>query len=127
MTWASCTRRASSRAGEAPATHGPIATAGSPGDACYRNALHHYRKALALRPAAAAAWTDIALLKVSRQDVDAEFAYAFRHALALGHWESAVQASLAGGGLIVWDQLPPDMQLAVEDAVVRGWSRGIRA
>jgi len=107
-------------------TAGPIVTAGSPVDARYRSALAHYRRAVALRPAAATGWTDIALLKVSRQDIDAEFAQAFRHALALGRWESVVQASLAGGGLSVWRQLPADLQLAVEDAVLRGIARNSR-
>lgn len=109
-----------------PTTDGPIATAGSEIDADYRHALDHYRRAVALRPAAALGWTDIALLKVSRRDIDAEFAQAFRHALALGRWESVVQASLAGGGLSVWQQLPADLQLAVEDAVARGVARNSR-
>lgn len=86
----------------------------------YRLALDHYRAALALQPTSAMAWGNIALLKVSSGDIDAEFARAMRQAMALAPWEPAVQASIAGGGLSVWGRLPNDLQTEIERAVLRG-------
>jgi hypothetical protein len=89
-------------------------------------ALGFYRQALTLRPAWPQAWADVALLKVTQQDIDAEFALALQHALILGPWQSGVQASIAGGGLSVWDQLPAQLQTDIEHAVQRGLSNGSR-
>lgn len=96
----------------------PVDTGGASGD--YRTALDYYRRALALQPTSAMAWGNIALLKVSGGDIDAEFARAARNALALAPWEAAVQSSIAGGGLTVWDRLPGELQADIEQAVLRG-------
>ena len=89
-------------------------------------ALGYYRQALALRPAWPDAWADVALLKVTQEDIDAEFALALERALALGPWQASVQASIAGGGLAVWDQLPATLQTDVEHTVARGLANGSR-
>jgi tetratricopeptide (TPR) repeat protein len=99
------------RHGEAP---GPEASAD------LERALGYYRQALALRPAWPDAWTDVALLKVTQENIDAEFAFALQRAFALGPWETRVQASLAGGGLRVWGKLPMTLQTGVERSVARG-------
>ena len=89
-------------------------------------ALGYYRQSLALRPAWPDAWADVALLKVTQENIDAEFAFALQRALALGPWETRVQASIAGGALSVWDKLPMTIQTDVERAVARGLSNGSR-
>jgi hypothetical protein len=83
-------------------------------------ALGLYRQSLALRPAWPYDWVDVALLKVTREDLDAEFAHALQRALDLGPWQTSVQASIAGGGLSVWDQLPAKLQTRIEHTVARG-------
>ena len=105
------------RHGEAP---GPEASAD------LEHALGYYRQSLALRPAWPDAWADVALLKVTQQNIDAEFAFALQRALALGPWETRVQASIAGGGLAVWDKLPATLQTDVEHSVARGLSNHSR-
>ena len=83
-------------------------------------ALDYYRQGLALRPAWPYAWADVAALKITQQRIDAEFALAMQSALTLGPWQSSVQASIASGGLIVWDKLPASLQTSVEHAIARG-------
>ena len=51
-------------------------------------ALGFYRQALALRPAWPQAWADVALLKITQEHIDAEFALALQRALTLGPWQS---------------------------------------
>ena len=85
-------------------------------------ALGYYRQSLALRPAWPDAWADIAQLKVTQQDIDAEFAFALQRTLTLGPWQSRVQASIAGGALLVWDKLPATLQTDVEHSIARGLS-----
>jgi polysaccharide biosynthesis protein VpsP len=85
-------------------------------------ALGYYRQALALRPAWPYAWSDVALLKIRQQHLDTEFALAMERALTLGPWQAVVQASIAGGGLSVWDQLPASLQTGIEHSVARGLS-----
>jgi tetratricopeptide (TPR) repeat protein len=89
-------------------------------------ALGYYRQALTLRPAWPYAWSNIAALKISQQRIDAEFALAMHSALTLGPWQPVVQASIAGGGLVVWDKLPASLQTHIEDTVARGLSSGSR-
>ena len=89
-------------------------------------ALGYYRQALALRPAWPYTWVDIAQLKITRQRIDAEFALAMQRALTLGPWQKAVQASIASGGLTVWDQLPATLQTELEDTIARGLSSNSR-
>ena len=89
-------------------------------------ALGYYRQALALRPAWPYAWADVALLKITQQRIDAEFAHALQRALTLGPWQTSVQASIAAGGLAVWDKLPAKLQTDVEHTVARGLSNGSR-
>lgn len=89
-------------------------------------ALDDYRQALALRPAWPDAWANVALLKVTREDIDAEFALAVQRALDLGPWQLRVQASIAGAGLAVWDQLPATLQTRIEDTVSHGLANGSR-
>ena len=43
-----------------------------------------------------------------------------QRARTLGPWQPSVQASIAGGGLIVWDQLPATLQTRVEQTIARG-------
>ena len=88
--------------------------------------LGFYRQALTLRPAWPQAWADVALLKITQENIDAEFAQALQHALTLGPWEPSVQAGIAGGGLTVWDQLPAQLQTDIEHAIQRGLSNGSR-
>ena len=107
------------RADEAPAP-------GEGSRADRERALGLYRQSLALRPAWPYAWTDVALLKLSMKNVDAEFGLALQRALELGPWQSIVQASIASGGLAVWDKLPAQLQTGVEQAVARGLSNGSR-
>ena len=101
-------------------------TPGPEASADLERALGYYRRSLALRPAWPDAWANVALLKVTQQDIDAEFAFALQRALALGPWETRVQASLAGGGLAVWDKLPATLQTEVEHSVARGLSNHSR-
>ena len=89
-------------------------------------ALRYYRRSLALRPAWPDAWADIALLKVTQEHIDAEFAFALQRALALGPWQTRVQASIAGGGLAVWDKLPATLQTDIEHSLARGLSSSSR-
>ena len=89
-------------------------------------ALGFYRQSLALRPAWPQAWADVALLKITQEHIDAEFALALQRALTLGPRESSIQAGIAGGGLTVWDQLPAQLQTDIEHAVQRGLSNGSR-
>lgn len=89
-------------------------------------ALGYYRQSLALRPAWPYAWADVALLKITQKRLDAEFALAMQHALTLGPWQTVVQASIAGGGLSVWDKLPTTLQTRIEHAVARGLANGSR-
>ena len=105
------------RAGEMPAP-------GSSAD--LDRALGYYWQALALRPAWPYAWADVALLKITQEHLDAEFALALQRALALGPWQTVVQASIAGGGLSVWDKLPATLQTQLEHSVARGLSNGSR-
>lgn len=105
------------RGGETPAS-GPSADLDA--------ALGYYRQTLALRPAWPYAWTDIALLKIRQQRLDAEFALALRRALTLGPWQTLVQAEIAGGSLAVWDQLPASLQTEVEHSVARGLATNSR-
>ena len=95
-------------------------------DADRERALGLYRQALALRPAWPYTWADVALLKLTQKHIDAEFALALQRALELGPWQSPVQASIASGGLAVWDKLPEWLQTDVEQAVARGLSSGSR-
>jgi hypothetical protein len=83
-------------------------------------ALEYYRHSLALRPAWPDAWVDVALLKITQERLDAEFALALQRALTLGPWQTIAQASIAGGGLSVWDQLPATLQTQIEHSVARG-------
>jgi hypothetical protein len=89
-------------------------------------ALGYYRQALVLHPTWPDAWANVALLKVTQQDIDAEFAFVLQRALALGPWETRVQASIAGGGLLVWGKLPATLQTDVERSVARGLSNHSR-
>ena len=89
-------------------------------------ALGYYRQALMLRPAWPRAWVDVAALKISQQHIDAEFAHALQRALILGPWQTSVQASIAGGGLTVWEQLPATLQTRVENTITRGLSNDWR-
>ena len=89
-------------------------------------ALEFYRQSLDLRPAWPQAWADVALLKITQKHIDAEFALALQRALTQGPWESSIQAGIAGGGLTGWDQLPAQLQTAIEHAVQRGLSNGSR-
>jgi tetratricopeptide (TPR) repeat protein len=91
-------------------------------DTDLEHALGYYRQALALRPAWPYAWSDVALLKIQQQRLDAEFALAMERALTLGPWQAVVQASIAGGGLTVWGQLPAQLQTEIEHSVARGLS-----
>jgi hypothetical protein len=95
-------------------------------NADFERALAYYRQALALCPASPDAWADVALLKVNQHDIDAEFALALQQALDLGPWQTRVQASIAGGGLAVWDKLPATLQTRIEDTVARGLANGSR-
>ena len=97
-------------------------TPGQDSSADLEHALGYYRRALALRPAWPYAWSDVALLKIRQQRLDAEFALALQRALALGPWQALVQASIAGGGLTVWDQLPAKLQTNIEHSIARGLS-----
>lgn len=90
------------------------------------HALGYYRQALALRPAWPYGWADVARLKLSQGNIDAEFAVAMQRALELGPWQSALQASIASAGLTAWDQLPAELQSDIEHAVQRGLSSGSR-
>ena len=92
----------------------------------HERALGYYRQALALRPAWPYAWVDIAALKITQQRLDAEYSHAMQRALSLGPWQTSVQASIAGGGLIVWDQLPATLQIRVEQTIARGLSNDSR-
>jgi len=105
------------RVGEAPAP-------GSNAD--LDRALGYYRQSLALRPSWPYAWADLALVKITQARLDAEFAFAMQRALTLGPWQTSVQASIAAGGLSVWDQLPATLQTRVEHTVARGLSNGSR-
>lgn len=87
-------------------------------------ALGYYRQSLALRPAWPYAWADLALLKITQERLDAEFAHAMQRALTLGPWQPVVQASIAGGGLAVWGKLPAKLQTNIEHTVARGLSSG---
>ncbi|MGB5715841.1 MAG: hypothetical protein WBN81_01975 [Gammaproteobacteria bacterium] len=87
-------------------------------------ALGYYRQSLLLRPAWPYVWADLALLKLSQKQFDAEFALALQCAIDLGPWQSIVQASIASGGLSVWDKLPARLQTDIEHAVARGLSSG---
>jgi tetratricopeptide (TPR) repeat protein len=89
-------------------------------------ALDYYRQALTLRPAWPYAWVDIAALKITRQHIDAEYAHAMQRALTLGPWQANVQASIAGGGLTVWNKLPAMLQTELEDTIARGLSNDSR-
>jgi hypothetical protein len=89
-------------------------------------ALGYYRHSLALRPAWPYAWTDVALLKVTQERIDGELGHAMERALTLGPWQTSVQASIASGGLTVWDQLPAGLQTQVEATIARGLSSGSR-
>lgn len=88
------------------------------------HALGYYRQSLLLRPAWPYVWADLALLKLSQKQFDAEFALALQRALDLGPWQSIVQASIASGGLAVWDKLPARLQTDIEHAIARGLSSG---
>ena len=105
------------RAGEAPE---PEASA------YFEQALGYYRQSLALRPAWPDAWENIALIKVTLDNIDAEFAFALQRALTLGPWQTRVQASIAGGALAVWDKLPEKLQTDVEHSIARGLSSDSR-
>ena len=89
-------------------------------------ALDYYRQALTLRPAWPYAWVDIAALKITRQQIDGEYAHAMQRALTLGPWQTSVQASIAGGGLTVWNKLPAMLQTELEDTIARGLSNDSR-
>ena len=86
----------------------------------YERALEYYRQALTLRPAWPYAWVDITGLKIAQQRLDAEYSHAVQQALTLGPWQTSVQASIAFGGLIVWDKLPATLQTSVEQTIARG-------
>ena len=116
MTWANST---SSGLVQAQA-RGPDARAD------LERALGYYRQSLARRPAWPDAWVNVARLKLTQGHIDAEFALALQRALELGPWDSIVQASIASGGLAVWDKLPAQLQTDVEQAVARGLSNGSR-
>ena len=92
----------------------------------YDRALDYYRQALTLRPAWPYAWVDVAALKITQQRLDAEYAQAMQRALTLGPWQTSVQASIAGGGLAVWDKLPATLQTELEDTIARGLSNRSR-
>ena len=96
------------------------ATQASDASTEYERALGFYRQALALRPAWPYAWVDIAGLKIAQQRLDAEYLHAVQQALTLGPWQTKVQASIAFGGLMVWDMLPATLQTGVEKTIARG-------
>jgi tetratricopeptide (TPR) repeat protein len=89
-------------------------------------ALQYYRQSVALRPAWPYVWTNLAMLKVKQEQVDAEFALAMQRTATLGPWEMALQLAVAGGGLSLWARLPADLQALVEHAVAQGLWRGYR-
>jgi hypothetical protein len=65
-------------------------------------------------------------LKISQERIDAEFGYAIQRALVLGPWQTSVQASIAGGGLAVWNKLPATLQIRVAHTVARGLAHDSR-
>jgi hypothetical protein len=89
-------------------------------------ALEYYWQSLALRPFWPYAWANIVGHKISQERIDAEFGYAIQRALVLGPWQTSVQASIAGGGLAVWDKLPATLQMGVEHTVARGLAHDSR-
>jgi tetratricopeptide (TPR) repeat protein len=92
-------------------------------DAELREALAHFRRALALRPSSAYTWASVALLKLRLAEFDDEFSSAAVRAARLGPWEPEVQLALASVAFGAFEQLHARERPRVLRTVANGLQR----
>jgi hypothetical protein len=85
-----------------------------------RAALASFRAAARMRPASAAAWANIALVKFRLEEMDYEFYGALDRAERMGPWEPFVQRSLADIGFASWSWLAAPGREIAAGAIERG-------
>ncbi|MDO6562853.1 hypothetical protein Q4488_05590 [Amphritea sp. 1_MG-2023] len=85
-----------------------------------QQSLADYQLATQLRPNWPYSWANIALMKASLQQFDAEYRHALIQATTLGPWENGVNVSVTEAGMRGWSTLDSVTQAAVILNIERG-------
>ena len=83
-------------------------------------AIDCYRRATALRPAAADGWTSLTRLKLEQGALDEELAVGMQTVLMLGPWDKSVQLTILEAALPAWQALSAELRSTLRSSVDRG-------
>ena len=105
----------------ASAIETPVNQAATERRAALQQAMEHYRRSIALRPAWPYAWLGLAAAKYKSGQLDSEYYAALARAARLGPWEQVVQYYVIDLGLRGWSNFPRENRLftlrVIADAV----------
>ena len=95
------------------------AGAAAESEAALQQAMRHYRRSIALRPAWPYAWLGLAAAKYSAGQLDGEYYAALRQAARLGPSEQVVQRYIIELGLGAWANVPEENRLFTLGVIAR--------
>jgi len=82
-----------------------------------RQALLHFRQALAMRPTSGHGYTNIALMKYRLGEIDREYSHLLQQAMRRAPWEPKVQMLAIELGIAAWQALAEPARDAVKQAI----------